>query len=248
VPRPYLSPPIKCSVSGLWAEGAFDEWLFADGVACCGAALGCASERQCRHLGLHLSGPASGWPFGGEGGWTGKVVIDESALPGGTLSGARLSFSWTNNSSIDKTKDFGISNASGFSAGFHEASLDFTTVPISSTSLSRDWSAYGILPGAHYNGVFDFAGSVGHGFFRLTFDENKTIVAWSGNNMLGSFDNDPYTTNGIDSRGFRQSIGPGTWSGPAAVPVPAALPLFAIGLGLLGWLGFRRKRRAALAA
>ena len=34
----------------------------------------------------------------------------------------------------------------------------------------------------------------------------------------------------------------------ASVPAPAALPLFATGLGLLGWLGFRRKRRAALAA
>ena len=34
----------------------------------------------------------------------------------------------------------------------------------------------------------------------------------------------------------------------APVPLPATLPLFATGLGVLGWLGFRRKRRAALAA
>ena len=43
---------------------------------------------------------------------------------------------------------------------------------------------------------------------------------------------------------------PGTWTLTgvrtlAPVPLPAALPLFATGLGLLGW---RRKRRAALAA
>jgi hypothetical protein len=34
---------------------------------------------------------------------------------------------------------------------------------------------------------------------------------------------------------------------PAAVPLPAALPLFATGLGALGLLGWRRKRKAAAA-
>ena len=33
-----------------------------------------------------------------------------------------------------------------------------------------------------------------------------------------------------------------------AVPVPAALPLFVTGLGALGLFGWRRKRKAALAA
>jgi hypothetical protein len=32
---------------------------------------------------------------------------------------------------------------------------------------------------------------------------------------------------------------------PSATPLPAALPLFATGLGALGFLGFRRKRKAA---
>jgi hypothetical protein len=34
----------------------------------------------------------------------------------------------------------------------------------------------------------------------------------------------------------------------SAVPVPAALPLFATGLGALGLLGWRRKRKAAAAS
>src|SRR5262249_37772841 len=34
---------------------------------------------------------------------------------------------------------------------------------------------------------------------------------------------------------------------PPAVPLPAALPLFATGLGVLGLLGWRRKRKASLA-
>ena len=44
---------------------------------------------------------------------------------------------------------------------------------------------------------------------------------------------------------------PGTWSSvttPSAVPLPAALPLFAGGLGALGLLGWRRKRKAAAVA
>jgi len=40
-----------------------------------------------------------------------------------------------------------------------------------------------------------------------------------------------------------------TLTGPAATPLPAALPLFSTGLGALGLLGWRRKRKnAALAA
>ena len=39
----------------------------------------------------------------------------------------------------------------------------------------------------------------------------------------------------------------GTSSGPSATPLPAALPLFASGLGALGLLGWRRKRKNAAA-
>jgi len=44
---------------------------------------------------------------------------------------------------------------------------------------------------------------------------------------------------------------PGTWAGPnqpiASTPLPAALPLFAGGLGVMGLLGWRKKRKAAAA-
>jgi len=40
----------------------------------------------------------------------------------------------------------------------------------------------------------------------------------------------------------------GTSTGTVTTPLPAALPLFATGLGALGLLGWRRKRKAAAAA
>jgi hypothetical protein len=45
------------------------------------------------------------------------------------------------------------------------------------------------------------------------------------------------------------ATGPVTGSAdPATTPLPAALPLFASGLGALGLLGWRRKRKAQAAA
>jgi hypothetical protein len=46
------------------------------------------------------------------------------------------------------------------------------------------------------------------------------------------------------------SLQPGTFSpdSSSATPLPAALPLFASGLGVLGVLGWRRKKKAAALA
>ena len=50
------------------------------------------------------------------------------------------------------------------------------------------------------------------------------------------------TTKGLFADAFIQL------SAPTAVPVPGALPLFVSGLGAMGLLGWRRKRKAPLAA
>jgi hypothetical protein len=81
------------------------------------------------------------------------------------------------------------------------------------------------------------------------------ITAWSLSNSIpgpnGTFVSS--ATNG-DSVSFLfagegravGTAGPGLWSPTiSAVPLPAALPLFATGLGALGLLGWRRKRKLA---
>jgi hypothetical protein len=67
-----------------------------------------------------------------------------------------------------------------------------------------------------------------------TFDIYVTLTA-AGSDPYGGFD---LTNNAI------------TLSAPAATPLPAAFPLFATGLGAMGLLGWRRKRKntAAIAA
>src|SRR5262245_3699413 len=53
----------------------------------------------------------------------------------------------------------------------------------------------------------------------------------------------------FDSRFALNDSNPGTWTtGVETVPLPAALPLFATGLGALGLLGWRRKKKAAALA
>jgi len=62
-----------------------------------------------------------------------------------------------------------------------------------------------------------------------------TIVTTFGNDRGAS--NNPNIADPLD-------LPPGTWSVAAAeTPLPAALPLFATGLGALGLLGWRRKRK-----
>jgi hypothetical protein len=68
--------------------------------------------------------------------------------------------------------------------------------------------------------------------------------------VLGAFSDD--ATNSPPSSGISSAFSeaPGTWqrTDVSVVPVPAALPLLASGLGALGLIGWRRKRKAAAAA
>lgn len=64
-------------------------------------------------------------------------------------------------------------------------------------------------------------------------------IGTAGGNRYGWFVNNGFPFLAIDNASL---------STPDAVPVPAALPLFMGGLGVMGLLGWRRKRKAAAAA
>ena len=86
--------------------------------------------------------------------------------------------------------------------------------------------------------------------FVLSTDLTQSFDATSFDSSVGTFtilDTAP-SGNTIASGDF--TLDSLTLNGPATTPLPAALPLFATGLGALGLLGWRRKRKnaAALAA
>jgi PEP-CTERM motif len=86
-------------------------------------------------------------------------------------------------------------------------------------------------------------GSTGYGAL-VSF----TIAAatFSGSNtFLVKVQNEACNCN--NPTGLLVSASPSSAPAPSAVPLPAALPLFASGLGVMGFLGWRRKRKKAAA-
>lgn len=59
---------------------------------------------------------------------------------------------------------------------------------------------------------------------------------------LGNIDTTFNFDAGFTTQAYNQAV-PGVWS-VSEVPIPAALPLFASGLGVLGLLAYRKKRKA----
>ena len=96
---------------------------------------------------------------------------------------------------------------------------------------------------------------VEYGKTHLDFSNNSAAITLAGtlyNDALG-FANTPGSVTQYVPDTSNQSLGNGQTTGGGgtvpSTPLPAALPLFASGLGALGLLGWRRKRKnAALAA
>jgi hypothetical protein len=114
------------------------------------------------------------------------------------------------------------------------------------------------------NGLFSVGNSTAS-FYSIDVQTSSTgaIIDWAilVYSSHGSATATIQTTNSGDSTtslgpttlvSASNSGAPGTWSASnsaaSATPLPAALPLFAGGLGALGLLGWRRKRKAAALA
>jgi hypothetical protein len=72
--------------------------------------------------------------------------------------------------------------------------------------------------------------------------------AQAGISMQAALEPGPYSFAAAYSQSAYANSG-GVWSegAPAVTPLPAALPLFATGLGVMGLLGWQRKRKNAAA-
>jgi hypothetical protein len=80
--------------------------------------------------------------------------------------------------------------------------------------------------------------------YELFIDISHGVQA--GISMQAALEPSPYSFAAAYSQSAYAGSG-GVWSegSPAVTPLPAALPLFATGLGVMGLLGWRRKRKAA---
>lgn len=79
---------------------------------------------------------------------------------------------------------------------------------------------------------------------KFTFDwTNLTSITFQG--VAGSGTSDPYSCGTFNCTQFTLDNLEVNDPVPGATPLPATLPLFATGLGALGLLGWRKKRKAA---
>ncbi len=103
-------------------------------------------------------------------------------------------------------------------------------------------------PGDSINDNFEFGGTDGNvsGFDLSQIDIPQILIGMTVQELRTAndivFDTGDRITGGITVRNRNDSISVGAVS---AVPLPAALPLFAGGIGLLGLFGWRRKRMVA---
>ena len=94
---------------------------------------------------------------------------------------------------------------------------------------------------ANFPGDFDQGASDGLGHALVAGSNGLTFIDYEGTSILT-----PNFVKFVGGFNFIDDIAPlaGLGSQPSDVPVPAALPLFASGLGALGFLTYRRRRKA----
>jgi hypothetical protein len=176
--------------------------------------------------------PATGLPFGQE-------ILDPFTLTGSYL--------------IDQV-NFVTTDNPFFPGG---SGLDGVTVNIwnsdhSSVIFSQDVNAPTLIEDVGATFILSVALSslsLSAGDYWISFyDETLGVPSFSGGNggaigtnFISGQVNDLCNAGGA----CNENLGYQLYGNPAVVPVPAALPLFAGGLGLLGWMARRRRGQAA---
>jgi hypothetical protein len=95
-----------------------------------------------------------------------------------------------------------------------------------------------------YGSIIDWSFFATNGNSHIQFFASSVSGDDFGSVRIWYVDND--ICNCLVTDSVTASGGPGRWT-PSITPLPATLPLFASGLGALGLLGWRRKRKAAAA-
>jgi hypothetical protein len=136
-----------------------------------------------------------------------------------------------------------VAGSPGGSALFSGTSGIASTVHLGTESggfYSVDKQSFNITPSGLGSGVYWLA------IQAVSSDVNTFLALTAGGPSAETHDGG--TTWGADYEGWPDGVAFGLYDSPiGATPLPAALPLFATGLGALGLLGWRRKRKVLAA-
>jgi hypothetical protein len=188
--------------------------------------LGAAAAPACANT-INIGGT-----FSGTATLTGGPTIFTESFTGTGLDVTFGAFTGTEQATVDASGYPGnliLSNGT-FNWAFAQGNLIGTfsgSGPAASVAITFLITS-GFLPG-------DTGQGTGTESFLLVTSSNTANV---GGSYIGT----------IDTIGTLVDVGGGIFGLAAPTPIPAALPLFATGLGAVGLLGWRRKRKAAAVA
>jgi len=132
-----------------------------------------------------------------------------------------------------------------FSGTINSATLevDFADLDSGTMGLTGDGISLGSFPGGSTGGPGAWQPSTGAGVANVVINLTGSVLTAL---LDGSFTIAATPSSGVSIWGSNRSILTVDYTPTSTVPVPAALPLLASGLGALGFLGWRRKRSAGV--